>query len=755
MIRLVTLLVACGALVLLALPLRAADLIPAPAKLERHSGKLYLPTPLGIEVSAPELAAEAALLRDYLAAMGRDTDKQTAGPPDIRLDIDASLQPSRYRLTVDGTGLRLAGGDRAAVFYGIQSLRQLLFAAPETVEGLVLEKMRIEDQPRFTYRGMHLDVSRHFFDVEFIKRYLDLMALHRMNYFHWHLTDDQGWRLQSKAFPRLTEVGAWREGTVVGHTHDAGAVSDGERYGGYYSWDDVREVVDYAAARHITVVPEIDVPGHASAMLAAYPELGCTGKAPKVQTHFGIFTEVLCPTETTFEFLEVLLAEVAALFPGPYIHVGGDEVRPDQWQDCRECAEIMAREGLADFAQLRGWFVNRTEEIVNGLGKRIIGWDEILDGDVRPSATVMSWRGTEGGITAAGAGHDVIMTPLQHVYFDFYQSHSLDEPPAIHGLTRLQDVYRFNPVPAELLPAERVRILGAQGNPWTESVPDEATAERMILPRMSALAEVLWTPQAQRNFEDFVRRLPAFEAFLLAAGYAPADAHYKPHIAASENADGSFTVTIDSVSNDIRYTLDGAAPDPRSRAYAGPFIVSGDVTVRARSVLPDGLLLGDARLSLVDHLGRSATAHRGAALDDGPKDFGQVLVDGRIGSDRIFSYPVWQSFGDEQGADVVFTWPEPQRISALSIGIEPGQHRRMYRPTSLLLQADNADGDWRDIARLHRDEIDTDGKRIELAFPPTTARRLRLVMGNDQRVWSEEQGHEIAPPLRMDEVIIR
>lgn len=742
-------------LLAVAAPVSAA-IIPQPASVTPVAGALLLPLPVKVTAADVRLQAEAELLLAYLDQSGVAAVTAAASKaPGITLALDPSLPDSAYRLEVSGAGIALRGADRASVFNGVQTLRQLLFRASASAGGLELPGQVIDDRPRFVYRGMHLDVSRHFFDVAFIKRYLDLMALHRMNVFHWHLTDDQGWRLESRAFPRLTGVGATRSGTVVGHTHDAGAVSDGVPHSGFYTREEVREVVNYAAARHITVVPEIDVPGHASAMLAAYPELGCTGRAPGVQTHFGVFAEVLCPTEPTFAFLETLFAEVAELFPGPYIHIGGDEVREDQWRDCAECSAIMQREGLRDYAQLRGWFVNRTEQIINRLGKRIIGWDEILDGDVRPSATVMSWRGMEGGVAAAQAGHDVIMTPLQHVYFDFYQSHSIDEPPAIHGLTRLADVYRFNPVPEELPPAQRKYILGAQGNLWTEYVPDAATAERMILPRMSALAEVLWTPQDRRTFDDFSSRLPGFEKFLLASGYRPSDAHYKPHLQARASADGGFTISMESLSPEIRYTTDGTVPDRDSAVYRGPFNTAGDITVRAAALRPDGALLGAERLSLVDHIGRDASTYPGQAPQAGRGDFAAVLVDGRIGTDRIFAYPLWQSFSAEEGADVVFVWPEAVTVRSLDIGVEAGHHRRMHRPTELTLERGDAAGRWVMLAALSGDEITAAGKRIQVSFDPVQVTRLRLRLGNRQRVWSEEQGGDVVPPLRLDEVIIR
>lgn len=721
-------------------PARAA-VIPAPVSIQHGNGFTVLPLPLQLLGVDAALVSEQQLLQQYLNSA--DIAFGGAAGPGIGLAIDQALTASAYRLEVGGTGVSIVGGDQAGVLHGLQTLRQLLAQADISEQGVQLAQLVITDQPRFGYRGMHLDVSRHFFDVDFIKRYIDLLALHKMNVFHWHLTDDQGWRLESKAFPRLTDVGAWRSGTVVGHTHDAGAMSDGRRYGGYYSWDEVREVVAYAAQRHIMVVPEIDVPGHASAMIAAYPELGCGESQAKVQTHFGVFPEILCPSDATFTFLETLLTEVAELFPGPYIHIGGDEVRKDRWEDCDLCDALMKAHALEDHGELQAWFVNRTETIVNALGKRIIGWDEILDGEVRPSATVMSWRGQEGGIRAARAGHDVIMTPLQHVYFDFYQGSSVDEPMAIHGLTRLPDVYAFQPVPAELSAKERGHILGAQANLWTEYVPTETDAERMVLPRMSALAEVLWTPVEKRNFEAFAQRLPALEAQLRALGYEVADSHYKPHIKASENDDGSFTVTLESLAQDMRYRIDGGA----EQRYSAPFTVAKSGAVNAWTIQPDGSPLGDARLTLVDHAARGATIH-------GAKH-AAALVDGRLATDRIFRYPEWASFGPE-GVDLVIDLLRPAAVSSVSIGWQAGVHRKLFRPTAVSVLLKNSQGEWQLAAELDREAIAAlDGHRIELNFPTATVGELRIVAASDQLHWSEEQSKDVPSTFKIDELVIR
>ena len=731
----------------------AAKVIPQPAEVTFSGGQLLLPTPVNLSQSGG-LEPELKLLAGFLPLQDVASTDPVGDVPGITLALDSSIDVSAYRLQINAEGIVLHGGDAAGVFHGVQTLRQLLAQSEPTVEGLLLPRQEIRDRPGFAYRGMHLDVSRHFFDIEFIKRYIDLIALHKMNVFHWHLTDDQGWRLQSKAFPRLTEVGAWRSGTVKGHSHDAGARSDGLRYGGFYSLEEVREVVAYAAERHITVVPEIDVPGHASAMIAAYPELGCSDEPAKVQTHFGVFPEILCPKDYTFAFLETLLSEVAELFPGPYIHIGGDEVRKDQWQNCSFCNRLMQHEKLEDHGELQAWFVNRTENIVRKLGKRIIGWDEILDGEVRPSAVVMSWRGNTGGIRAAQAGHDVIMTPLQHVYFDFYQSSSVDEPMAIHGLTRLQDVYAFQPIPAVLAPEERKRVLGAQANLWTEYVPDTASAERMVLPRMSALAEVLWTPVEQQDFADFGRRLPALESLLIGLGYSPANSHYKPHIEAAPNDDGSFLVNLQSLSADLRYSLNGSRDTTEAEVYSGPFVVDSSARIRAWTALDNGVLLGDARLTLVDHLARGAKVSPADDSIEWAPGHAAVLVDGRLGTDRIFRYPEWFSFGSE-GMDLILELADEPVVSRVTLGVDAGFHRKLHAPTLVRVQALSKDGSWLTLAELSGESLAIIDKQVDINFTPLKAGRLRVTALSDQYHWSEENSEKLPSTLRVDEIIVR
>jgi hexosaminidase len=344
--------------------------------------------------------------------------------------------------------------------------------------------------------------------VEFVKKYIDLLAIHKMNRFHWHLTEDQGWRIEIMKYPKLAEISAWRDESLIGHASEKPRQFDGKPHGGFYTQDEIREVVAYAAERYITVVPEIEMPGHSQAALAAYPELSCTGGPFKVQTMWGIHEDVYCAgNEKTFEFLENVLAEVLELFPGEYIHVGGDECPKDRWEKCPKCQSRIKSEGLEDENELQSYFIKRMEKFLNAHDRRLIGWDEILEGGLAPNATVMSWRGEEGGIKAAKAGHDVVMAPTSHTYFDYYQADPENEPLAIGGMLPIETVYSYDPVPAELNEEQITHILGVQAQVWTEYIPTPEKAEYMAYPRACALAEIAWTPADQKDYERFSRSL--------------------------------------------------------------------------------------------------------------------------------------------------------------------------------------------------------------------------------------------------------
>lgn len=421
--------------------------------------------------------------------------------------------PEAYSLQVTKNQVLIKAATAKGAFYAVQTLLQLL---PPTIESNELQPnlnlqmpcCSIWDEPRFVWRGMHLDVGRHFFTVDFIKKYIDLMAMHKYNRFHWHLTEDQGWRIEIKKYPKLTQDGAYRDGTIVGKPKGIQEYYDGQKYGGFYSQEEVKEIVKYASERFITVVPEIEMPGHCLAALAAYPELACDKGPFRPAMKWGNFRPIFCPKEETFQFLEDVLTEVIDLFPSEYIHIGGDEVDKSSWEDSDFCQELMTKEKLNGELELQSYFIQRIERFLNLKGRKLIGWDEILEGGLTENATVMSWRGEDGGIEAARAKHDVVMTPENFCYFNFYQhADKAKEPLAMGKVLSVKKVYSYDPIPEELQPEEAKHILGAQGNLWTEYIKLPAIAEYMAFPRAIALSEVLWTPQEQRIWQEFHPRL--------------------------------------------------------------------------------------------------------------------------------------------------------------------------------------------------------------------------------------------------------
>lgn len=490
-------------------------LIPQPRSLTAGAGMFEI-TPQ-TRISANPAATETAQhFADWLRkATGYplrvEAATDTSAANTITLILGESVAEAEgYQLTVTPDNIRIEAATAAGLFYGTQTLRQLLPVEIESdspASGIqwTIPAVTIEDSPRFRWRGMHLDVGRHLYPVAFIKKYIDLMALYKLNTFHWHLTEDQGWRIEIKQYPRLTEVGAWRDASP--YPADRTKL-DGQRYGGFYTQDEVREVVAYAQARGITVVPEIEMPGHALAALASYPELGCLEEGYQIRTFWGIADDAFCAgNEDVYTFLENVLAEVLELFPSEFIHIGGDECRKGRWEACPKCQAMIQREGLKDEHELQSYFVRRIEKYLNAQGRRLIGWDEILEGGLAPNATVMSWRGAAGGIEAASQGHDVVMTPNTHCYFDYYQSEDTEnEPPAIGRYLPLERVYQFDPVAG--VPADKAQhVIGGQGSVWTEYLPTSDLVEYMAYPRVIALAETIWSDPAGRDYDEFLSRL--------------------------------------------------------------------------------------------------------------------------------------------------------------------------------------------------------------------------------------------------------
>jgi hexosaminidase len=506
--------------------------IPRPVSVTPGSGHFRLTSRTVIWTDASSAAVGRQLARYLEPATGFSFAVRIGGsvPANaIVLRRDAGLRrlgSEGYTLGVRSTGITARAPEAAGLFYAVQTLRQLL--PPEIfreapVPGVEwrIPVVAIEDSPRFGWRGAHLDVARHFMPKEFVKKYIDLLALHKLNTFHWHLTEDQGWRLEIEKYPLLTEVGAWRRESLVGRQggqrDTTQWVYDGERHGGFYTRDDAREIVAYARARHITVVPEIEMPGHALAAIAAYPELGVTGEKLEVGRRWGIYSDILNAEPGTVAFMKDVLAEVLELFPSRFIHIGGDEADKTKWKTSPRIAARIAELGLKDEHELQSWFIRQMDDFLTARGRRLVGWDEILEGGLAPNATVMSWRGTEGGIEAARAGHDVVMAPTSHTYLDYYQSQAMDaEPIAIGGFLPLERVYSFDPMPPELEERFARHVLGGQAQVWTEYMKTPKKVEYMAFPRLTALAEAVWTPTALKDYANFRARLDVHLARLSA-----------------------------------------------------------------------------------------------------------------------------------------------------------------------------------------------------------------------------------------------
>lgn len=507
-----------------AAPAAQYDIIPVPVVLSPRTGSFTLARSTIVHTDAALLSAARRFVRDVANPTGWDLAIRTGNAAGVRNGIrlvhDAKVLPDGYQLDIDATGVRVRASSASGAFYALESFKQLLPAsiyrdAPAGINAWRAPAVHVEDAPRFGWRGAHLDAARHFMPKEFVKKYIDLLARHKMNRFHWHLTDDQGWRIAITKYPRLTEVGSCREQTMIPpyQSDPAKRVFDGKRHCGFYTQDDIREVVAYAAERFVTVVPEIEMPGHAQAIIYAYPQFSSkpdSTPTPGVMQVWGVSEFILNPDSSTVAFMQDVLDEVLALFPGPYIHIGGDEAVKPQWKGSAAIQQRIRDLGLKDEHELQSWFIRQMDVYLTKRGRRMVGWDEILEGGLAEGATVMSWRGTAGGIAAAKSGHDVVMAPNSHTYFDAYQSRDrAREPFAIGGFLPIDTVYAFEPIPASLSAAEAKHVLGAQAQLWSEYIPNPKHAEYMAYPRLSALAEVLWSPRTKRDFADFTRRLSA------------------------------------------------------------------------------------------------------------------------------------------------------------------------------------------------------------------------------------------------------
>ena len=589
---------------------RPIGIIPQPAFLQQEEGVFTLEktTPVYVDAGDSSLLRTIGFLNERLEKAAGFSLKVIQDDPLMHGQekgiflLDAELSKEAYNLEITPGRVLIEYGDGAGAFYAVQTILQLLpteIFAENRQRGVRWELpcCAIEDAPRFPYRGMHLDCCLHFFSVDFLKKYIDVMALHKVNRFHWHLTEDQGWRLEIKKYPLLTEKGQWRKETVIGSL--SSGFYDGKPYGGYYTQDEVRELVRYASERYVTIIPEIELPGHALAAIACYPELSCGLEDHyETATRWGIFKQVYCPKEETFKFLEDVFDEVFELFPTELVHIGGDECPKASWKKCPHCQSLIKKLGLKDEFELQSWFIQRMEKYINSKGHQIIGWDEILQGGLAPNAKVMSWLGEEGGIKAAQQHHEVVMAPYPKYYLDYLQADPESEPLAMGGPTTLRTMYEYNPVPEVLTSEERRYIIGVEGCVWTEYMPTPARVEYMAWPRMCAIAEAGWT-RADKDWNRFTRSLELHLGRLDRLGVAYCKAFYNPFIELHKDTEYSkvATISVDAPGAEIRYTLDGSTPTAESRLYEGPFVINRQQRVTA-AAFREGKRIGDIKYKI-------------------------------------------------------------------------------------------------------------------------------------------------------------
>jgi len=735
-------------------------LIPKPAKISitEQKGYFYITENTVIVAATRSARSDAGIFNEYLRKYYNISLKirkyRWFHENIIRLESgQTGLGKEGYILSVSPERIIITG-DKPGIFYGLQTLKQLL---PVKNKGeITIPICTIEDYPRYSWRGMHLDVCRHFFPKEFIKRYIDELAGYKMNVFHWHLTDDQGWRIEIKKHPGLTETGAWRDGTLIGSYSSMPHRFDSIRYGGYYSQEDIKEIVEYAKKRHVTIVPEIEMPGHSLAALASYPELSCTGGPFKVANLWGVFEDVYCPKEETFKFLEDVLSEVIDLFPGLYIHIGGDEVPKNRWRNCKGCQAIIRKEGLKDESELQSYFIRRMEKYINSKERKIIGWDEILEGGLEPNAAVMSWRGTEGGIAAAKHDHNVVMTPGSHCYFDHYQGTPKSEPLAIGGYTTLEKVYSYNPTPDDLTPKQQKNILGAQANVWTEYIDTPQKVEYMIFPRICALSEVDWSPQDNRNYHDFKMRLIKHFSMLdmEAINYSKAIYELKFSSFPEKNNNGiEAEITSDAGLGKIYYTTDGNEPSASSNQYSGQVDIRSDITLKA------AYFEGNNRKGNIIEQSFHVTKATGKPVklvNQPDKRYNSggafTLVDGITGVIPWYGKE-WLGFSGKDLVAVI-DLGHLQSFSSVTVDVLNAEHSWIYLPESIEVYVSADDSIYTLLNKADKKFISDLNRSIVIQTPGATARFVKVVAENIGEIPPGKPGEGSDAWLFVDEISV-
>lgn len=724
----------------------------------------------GVAVIYPEnnqkMQDNAELLVDYVEKQTGVKLTSHAGMPvdgAICLTLDLNDDNAEaYKLIVNDKRVCISGASEAGVFYGIQTLRKSLPVAQDI--NVNLSAVEIYDKPRFAYRGAMLDVARHFYTVDEVKTFIDMLALHNINRFHWHLTDDQGWRIEIKKYPKLMSVASERKETVVGRWYSG--IYDGKPYGGYYTQDELRDVIDYAAKRHITIIPEVDLPGHMQAALTAYPELGCTGGPYEVRTIWGVSQDVLCVgNDFTLQFVKDVLSEVADIFPSEYIHIGGDECPKVRWEKCPKCQERIKSLGLKSDAKhtkeqrLQSYMIQEAAKYLKEKGKRIIGWTEILEGGLVPDATLMSWIGESGGIEAAHQHHDVIMTPNTYLYFDYYQSKKVeDEPLAIGGYLPIEKTYNYEPMPKELTKEEQQYIKGVQANLWTEYIPVFSQVQYMVLPRLGAAAEVQWTDPSKKDYKDFLRRVPHLVAVYDCYGWNYATHVYDVNVdMKADTVNHVLNVQLSTMAdNPIYYTLDGQDPTEKSLKYTKPFTIDQSVVLKTMAVHPDRT----SKISVDTIRFNKATLKPVVLLQPNESRFSPdgpvVLVDGRNGN-HSFDTGAWLTVAGND-LEAVINMQAETILSSASVHVYVRKDAWLFDARGFSVSVSSDNKNYKEVASQEYNQMqesDSDGIiEHELSFDPCKATYVKIKVISEKSMpdWHWDAGK--APFLLVDEIIL-
>lgn len=723
------------------------NLIPYPQKVEYQKGEFSLNFETAVKGDEKSFEYQF-FLKSLNKIKGFDLSKnnQKSGTNVIFLNLKKELN-NDYEIQIIADFISVTGKDRSGLFHGIQTLLQLI----QTSQNSKLPALKIEDQPKFAWRGMHLDVCRHFFTVEEVKQYIDYLAMYKLNTFHWHLTDDQGWRIEIKKYPKLTQIGSKRKESMIGAYVDD--TYDGKPYGPYfYTQEQIKDVVKYAQDRHITVVPEIEMPGHALAALSAYPELACTKGPFEAATKWGVFDDVFCPKDETFTFLENVLDEVIQLFPSQYIHIGGDECPKTRWKECAHCQALIKKNNLKDEHGLQSYFIQRIEKYVNSKGRKIIGWDEILEGGLAPNAAVMSWTGIKGGIEAAKTNHFAVMTPGAYCYFDHYQGDPQTEPNAFGGFTPLDKVYSYSPIPAELNAEQSKYILGVQANLWTEYILDFKQVQYMIFPRLFALSEVGWGTSKPENYREFESRVVEHFKILDKMNINYAKSIYNISgkvIPASKGV--SYELSTSQNPSGIKFTTDGSEPTSNSSTYQNPIPVSKAMTIKS-AYFENGELKSAVSSQ---NFATSKTTGKKITLENQPSEnysFGGALtlVDGIIGNVKQLG-KTWLGF---QGNDVVATIDlgEKTKFSEVYFNTLDNKGSWIHLAKSATVSISDDGKTFKAIKEIGKADILSAKGKISLKFGSQQAKFIKVKIENAGIIPAGNPGADSKAWLFVDEI---